>query len=130
MDEKAAPQPWLNRNWRWIALVGLVLALIGGALAVMASISSEPRQMAISAALSNPDLLDRMGEPVHTGWFTRGSIDIGPVSGSADLAIPVSGTKRKGTIYATAIKSAGVWKLTSLVYGADGDTRRHSLLQP
>jgi len=130
MDENAAPQPWLGRNWRWIALLALVLALIGGALAVMASISSEPKQMAISAALSNPDLLDLVGEPVRTGWFTRGSIDIGPVSGSADLAISVSGTKAKGTLYATAVKSAGVWKLTSLFYGADGDTRRHSLLQP
>jgi hypothetical protein len=40
-------------------------------------------------------------------------------SGDADLTIPISGPKGKGTIYAVATKSAGEWTYSKLVVKID-----------
>lgn len=72
--------------------------------------------------------LARVGQPVEKGWLITGSIQVSPGFGYAELAIPVSGPKGKGTVYALAVKRAGIWNLTFLQFGADGESRRLELL--
>ena len=40
-------------------------------------------------------------------------------SGNADLTIPISGPKGKGTLYVVATKSAGEWTYSKLVVKID-----------
>ena len=47
--------------------------------------------------------------------FLSGKTNVNGASGEADLAIPVSGPKGKGTLYVVAAKSAGRWSYTTLV---------------
>ncbi len=55
-----------------------------------------------------------MGEPVRIGWLVSGSIETSGNSGEADLRVPISGPRNKGTLHITAYKSQGVWRFTRL----------------
>jgi Cytochrome oxidase complex assembly protein 1 len=44
-----------------------------------------------------------------------GNTSVNGGSGNADLSIPISGPRGKGTIYAVATKSAGEWTYSKLV---------------
>ena len=107
----------------------LALCFVGAVIAVVGFNNSDVTRLALATATSNFALVERIGEPIHRGWFVRGSIQLTSGSGSADLAIPVSGPIGKGTLYALAVKTAGVWKLTLLQFGTDGDSNRLQLLQ-
>jgi hypothetical protein len=50
------------------------------------------------------------------GWFISGRIEITSVSRHAELAIPISGPKGRGTVYSESRKRAGVWQLTFLEF--------------
>ena len=56
-----------------------------------------------------------LGSPINDGMFLSGNTNVNGASGNADLAIPISGPKGKGTIYVAASKSAGRWSYTTLV---------------
>jgi hypothetical protein len=129
MDQSAPRRSWFGRNWKWVVGTLLGLGLLGAAIAIVTFNSSDATKLALATATSNPELIGRLGEPIKTGWLIGGSIEVTPGSGRADLAIPISGPKGKGTIYALAVKTAGLWKLTLLQFGADGDANRLQLLQ-
>ena len=89
--------------------VGSILAIVFGAIR-----SSEPFEQAVAEVQSNPQAIRALGEPIKVGWFVGGSISVTGASGDADLTIPVSGSTDKGTLYVTATKSDGVWRLTRM----------------
>jgi len=107
----------------------LGLALLGGVMALVILHSSGATRLAVKTATSNAALIERLGQPLKTGIFIRGEVEVTPGFGKADLAIPISGPKGKGTVYALAVKTAGIWKLTLLQFGADGDSNRIQLLR-
>ena len=128
--EKGSFQPsWFRRNWKWIVAIWLSVCLLAGAIVHVAFNNSEAKRLAIAAATANPELLARLGRPIQVGWWITGSIEVTPGFGTAELAIPVTGPKGKGTVYALAAKSAGIWRLTFLQFGAEGDDRRPDLLE-
>ena len=63
------------------------------------------------------------------GWFIAGGIEETRGFGKAELAIPVSGPKGKGTLYVGAVKEAGIWKLTLLQFSANDNIERLQLLK-
>ena len=84
-----------------------------------------------------------MNPPQQNGWFGRNWKWFVPVgclsiivmgvandSGNADVRIPVSGPKKSGAIYATAIKKQGKWDFTVLEVEIEGETKRINLLAP
>jgi hypothetical protein len=56
-----------------------------------------------------------LGSPIDEGWYLSGTTNVNGASGDADLSIPISGPKGKGTIYAVATKSAGEWTYSKLM---------------
>jgi hypothetical protein len=90
--------------------------------------SSEATKLSISMAESSPILAQQLGQPQKIGWFISGSIEVQPETGHAELAIPVSGPKGKGTIYSEVRKQAGLWQVQLLQFGKDGSTDRFDLL--
>ena len=132
------PRGWAERNWKWLvlllvagafvalaALVGLILLIVFGSIR-----SSDVCASAVAQARAHPDVVRELGEPIEVGWMVSGSIEtIGP-SGSADLAIPLRGPAGKGTLHATAEKSAGRWTFSVLEMAVEGKSERIDLLVP
>ena len=118
----------LGKHWKrnltifagFMALLMVVVIVIIG--------DSEVCKMALAAAEANPVVRQRLGEPVKRGFFTSGSIEISGPSGHADIAIPVSGPRGKATVYAVALKSAGLWRFETLEIEFDQTSPRVDLL--
>ena len=125
--EKSRPG-WLRRHWKLLLAIWLGLSLSGGIAAFVLMTNSEAAKLAIATAQSNVALAERLGRPLKTGWFISGKIEVTPASGHAELAIPVSGPKDRGTIYAESRKRAGVWQLEMLEFVSKGSGERLDLL--
>src|SRR6185437_2204968 len=127
---------WFSRNWKWFVptvIVGAILLLalfIGGiaALVFTGIKSSEPYQYAVTIASADARVTTQLGAPVMPGWYATGNINVSDSSGNADLAIPLNGTLRHGTVYVVARKSAGVWHYRMLQVAIDGEAERINLL--
>ena len=128
------PQPgWWNRNWKWFVPTGCCLTplILGGAFAAFLVLvvfgalkQSDVYKMAVARAKSNARVTAALGTPIEEGWYLSGKTNVNGASGNADLSIPISGPKGKGTIYAVATKSAGEWSYSKLTVKIEstGDT--------
>jgi len=71
-------------------------------------------KMAVARAKSDSRVIAALGTPIEEGWYLSGNTSVNNGSGNADLSIPISGPKGKGTIYAVATKSGGEWSYSKL----------------
>ncbi len=128
---------WWDRNWKWFLPVSCLLAVflfagfIGLIFYGVTSMirSSEVYQMALQSARKNPELVSALGEPIVEGIFITGNISEGGASGSADLAIPISGPRGEATLYVVARESAGQWTFRRLIVEISKTEDRIDLLQ-
>ncbi len=138
---QASPLPiepeknWFARHWIVTIAMVVTLAGLGFVAAVFFGImsllrSSDVYKEAVSRAQHAPAVVQALGEPVQPGWWFTGNNSVNGPSGSADIAIPVSGTKGKGTVYAVARKQAGQWQFKVLEVAIDGQPRRIPLVSP
>ena len=128
---------WLARKWKLLLGLIVVLGVLGiGAVfgiltLIMSSIKgSDVAKEAMARARSNPAVVQRLGTPIEVGWLVSGSINVSTGSGDADLALPISGPKAKGTVYVTAQKSAGAWTYNLMQAAIEGSGERIDLLAP
>jgi cytochrome oxidase complex assembly protein 1 len=129
---------WFGRNWKWFIPAGC-LSIVAAAGAVVAAgvyfvfgaiKSSDVYQQALTRVRSNPAVVRELGEPIEPGWLISGSINVSNDSGNADVRIPVSGPKKSGAVYATAIKKQDKWDFSALEVEIEGETKRINLLAP
>jgi hypothetical protein len=90
--------------------VALIVMIIFGAMK-----SSDVYKSALNKAKTDPRVINVLGSPIKEGMFVSGNTSVNGASGQADLAVPISGPKGKGTIYIVASKSAGLWSYSTLV---------------
>jgi hypothetical protein len=119
------PHPgWWARNWKWFVPTGCCLTplLIAGAVVAFLVLvifgalkQSDVYKIAVTRAKADSRVIAALGSPVEEGWYLSGNTNVSGGSGNADLSIPISGPKGKGTIYAVATKSAGEWTYSKLV---------------
>jgi hypothetical protein len=102
----------------------LILAIVFGMIK-----SSDAYNDALAMARANPHVEDALGSPIEAGLLVAGNINVSGSSGSADLAIPVSGPDGKGTIYVVASKSAGRWTFRKLVVDIEATGERIDLIE-
>lgn len=123
---------WLGRNWkRLLAAVFLcgVVFVVGIFTLIMSAMrSSDVAKEAFARAQSNAVVAQRLGAPISEGWFVGGSINVSPGSGDADLSVPISGPKGKGTVYVTAQKTAGTWAYSLMLATVEGSNDKIDLL--
>ena len=128
---------WWQRNWKWFVPVGCLglLVLFTGFMALIVSVifgilkSSEVYQVALDAARSEPAVEMALGTPIEEGLLVMGNIKVSGSSGTADLAIPISGPDEAATIYAVAEKSAGRWAFSILEVKIKTSGERIDLLE-
>lgn len=119
---------WLRTHWKRALAVWLGIAFSGAIAGIVLTSNSDVARLAVATAQSNPKMAERLGQPLKRGWFVSGSVEVTPASGHAELAIPVSGPKGSGTLYAEARKRAELWHLEMLQFGTDSSTERLDLL--
>jgi hypothetical protein len=134
-----APVPPRSRrqlNWKWGAPAGVlaILALVavfGGAIVlfVLAMFRhSDVFREAVARAEANPQVRTELGEPIREGWWVMGRIKTTGPSGYANLSVSLKGSRKDGTLYAVAHKSAGIWTYNALEVEVEGEPGRISLL--
>ncbi|HZE58287.1 MAG TPA: cytochrome c oxidase assembly factor Coa1 family protein [Chthoniobacterales bacterium] len=131
-----APRPgWWSRNWKWFlptgcclgSLIGIVLAIavfgvgIFGLISGISKVlkSSEPYQTALARAKANENVVAALGTPIEEG-FPMGSVNTNNDGGDADLSIPVSGPKGKGTIYVVGKRAGRTWTYSKMSVAITG----------
>jgi formylmethanofuran dehydrogenase subunit D len=128
---------WWTRNWKWFVPTGcltisvLFLAFVGAIVMIIFSAikSTEPYEDAFARAKMNPAVIEALGSPVKKGFFVSGNTNVNGAAGEADLAIPISGPKGNGMIYAKATKSLGRWSYSDLVVEIQATRNRIDLLK-
>jgi Cytochrome oxidase complex assembly protein 1 len=131
------PRGWLSRNGTWLvpsllvagvaavaAFVFLLFSLVAGSMR-----GTDAYRQAVAITAADAIVQSRLGQPIEPGRFIMGSLQESGGSGSADLAIPVHGPKGEATVHVEASKSAGEWRLDTLVVAFDDGTgKRRDLL--
>lgn len=100
-------------------IIGLVLGGIK---------SSWACSQGVDLARHNKQVVEKLGEPIETGWLVSGSINVTGPSGNADLAVPLHGPKTGGTLYVIAHKAAGQWQFDRAEMEINGQAERIDLL--
>ena len=134
------PQPqgrgWWSRNWKWFVPVGC-LTLVGMMVAFILAIfifvfgllkSTEVYKDSLARAKNHPAVVEALGSPVEEGFFIQGKTNVDTTSGSADIAIPLSGPKGNAKLYVVAKKTAGQWDYDQLVVEIERTKERIDLL--
>jgi hypothetical protein len=129
---------WFGRNWKWFVPVGCMSVVMIAVAVVAAGIyfvfgtikSTDVYQQALAKARSNPAVVRELGQPVEPGWLISGRINVTESSGNADMSIPVSGPKKSGRIYVSAVKKLGKWDFSALEVEVEGEAKRINLLTP
>ena len=99
---------------------GVVIVLIAAFCAVVAVFAfgamkrSNVYKGAVERAQNDPRVKAVLGEPVETGWWVSGSVNISNGNGNAELTIPLSGPKASGKLHAIATIENGDWKYEQL----------------
>ena len=134
----SGPSPnWWTRNWKWFVPTGcltilvLFVAFAGSIVLIVFSAikSTEPYKDAFSRAKMNSGVIEALGLPIQAGFFVSGNTNVNGAAGEANLAIPISGPKGKGTIYAKAAKSLGRWSYSDLVVEIHATRNKIDLLK-
>jgi hypothetical protein len=82
----------------------------------------------LAKAAGNSQVCEQMGEPMKPSRFLSGQLQGNGSTGNANLSIPISGPKGKGSIRAVACQSGGVWRFTYLQVSIDGQPGSIDLL--
>jgi Cytochrome oxidase complex assembly protein 1 len=142
IEQKSQPPPlpgqktgWFPRNWKWfvpaLCAVAFVCAAISfGCVMIIVSLSMKSigaYKMAIKLAEADSRVTALIGSPQKEGWFIGGAFNVNGASGNAELAIPLSGPRAKGTIYVVAKESAGEWTFSTLVFQVNSSGERINL---
>ncbi len=134
------PEPmkrsWLEEHPFWkIPLGCLTLILLMGLFAVglitvitTSFRSSDVYKQALTQATANSQVRELIGEPIKPAWFISGQLNVSGSTGSANLSIPISGPRAKGTIRAVANKTGGGWRFTHLQVIVEGQPAAIDLL--
>jgi hypothetical protein len=90
---------------------------------------SDAYKIALARAQQSPAVTSALGSPIKAGTIVSGSSHVEGLSGEANLSIPLSGPRGKGTIYVEARKSADRWQFSTLIVQIERTGERIDLNQ-
>jgi hypothetical protein len=104
--------------------VFFIIAVVFGAMK-----SSDAYKMALARAKADPRVMNALGSPIQDGFFASGNTNVSGTSGQADMNVPISGPKGKGTLYFVASKFAGQWTFSKLMVEIADTGQRIDLIE-
>ena len=137
MDSKPPPN-WWGRNWRWVVPAGCLTAVAGvvGFIALIVGAvfgllqSATPYRQALARAQADPVVISRLGRPISAGWLMAASLNRSGGTGQARLAIPLQGSRGRGTLFVEARQTGRRWTYSTLTLQPDNSGERLNLLRP
>jgi|SRR6266498_352951 len=125
---------WFHRNWKWFVPALFIVGFICFGVTIFSLVEysfhhSDAFQMAMEKAQQSPQVIRAIGPSVKPSLFVGGSIHIAGATGHAELSIPVSGERGKGTVFIEANKHAERWEPKLLVFEAANGERTDLLLE-
>ena len=113
------------------SMVLLFVAFVASiALIVFSAVkSTDVYKDALARAKAHPAVIEALGSPITEGFLVSGNTNVNGASGEANLSIPISGPKGKGTIYVAATKSLGRWNYSGLIMEIARTHQRIDLLE-
>ena len=118
-DKKSSP-------WLWAAIgcgvlfVGSIAFLAFIVFVVFASIrSASPYKDGVARAKADSRVIESLGAPVEPRWFVSGNINTSGRSGSADIDIPLKGSKQHGSLHVVGTKEGGRWTYSRMIMTPD-----------
>jgi cytochrome oxidase complex assembly protein 1 len=128
---------WWKRNWKWVVPIGclgvaaffLIFAASIVIIVFSAMKSTDLYKDALTRATENPAVIEALGSPIKAGLLVSGNTNVNGASGEANLSIPISGPKGKGTVYVAATKSLGRWNYSGLIVEIDKTHERINLME-
>lgn len=126
---------WFTRNWKWFVPCFLVAGFVGFAFCVVLFVTSLMKnsyayQFAVERAKASEAVGDRLGRPLTVGRLITGEINLRNSDGEANLKIPISGPKGRGSIFVIAEKHNHEWTFKKLYVMAAGSNDVIPLLEP
>jgi hypothetical protein len=133
----ALNRSWLDRHARWkIPLSCLVaLFLLCGFVAAIFTVvevsfrNSTVYQEALTRAAQNSQVTDRIGIPLQPSLIASGQLNVAGSTGTANMRIPITGSRGKATIALDARKKDGIWTFQTLEVKFEGQSEVVNLLQ-
>jgi hypothetical protein len=124
----SAPDPSHEGRWKWILGLGgaaFIAAIFSGVVGIQRTVTHAIKETAayieaMDRLRNTPAAIEVLGAPIQDSIWISGSLNVNESSGGGEEAVivPVSGPKGKLNLKAT--RSAGVWRLQSLILDADG----------
>lgn len=116
--EVVKEKSWFQKNWVW-AVPGcgclvVIAVIIFGAGALFLGVKSEiidsgPYDYALTKAQNNSQVIDLLGSDIEADGMFKGNISYHNSKGSADIQIPIKGSKGTGTIFVVGNKDDSEW---------------------
>lgn len=136
LQPKPTRKSWLDQHPHSKIPLGclLLLLLLGMFVALLMTVittsfrSSDVYKQAMARAAANEQVRAQIGDPIKADWLISGQLKVSSDTGNADLSIPISGSRGRGTIRAVATKSGGVWSFSCLQVVVLGHASRIDLL--
>jgi hypothetical protein len=113
----------VQRRWAiaglavWFGMAALFGGTIGGVFLLLRN--SDAYALGVAKLQNSPIAANVLGTPITTGT-PFGSVKISGASGTAELNFTATGSKAKGTVFVSAVKSDGVWSIKRLALKVDG----------
>ena len=118
---------WLSsRLLSRLSAAGIVLIAVL-VVSQFAVTHTDAYRLAVATARQTPQFTEALGAPVEEGWFSADKWEFGSPA-TAQLTIPVKGSKREGSLRARAVKEESRWRLTELALEFTGSSERIDLL--
>jgi hypothetical protein len=103
-----------TKNILWYVAVG---AIVFASMQIFAC-NFPLAKAALTETNSSPQATNLLGTSIHTGWLISfhivGADLLSGTGGSANLSIPVTGSKGSGTLYVSGEKVDKAWRVTKL----------------
>jgi len=114
-----------------LLLIGLIGVFGAGVFSLVEASfrNSAVYQEALARARQNSQVKDRVGAPLQPGRVLQGQLNTSGSSGTARMAIPVTGPRGKATIYLDARKVSGNWEFLALQLRFEGQRYCLNLLE-
>ena len=123
MNEHVHQKSWFRRNWMWVVPVGGCLTIIillamgvGAAIFGLSKIFKEsaPYEYALTQAQNDSRVIEYLGDTIESNGIMQGNISLKNNSGSANITIPLKGSKGKGSVTIIGEKRDGEWEYEQL----------------
>ena len=121
MNDKKKTSPWVWVGIGCSVLFVVVVAFVAFIFFIVGSAmrGNQPYKDGLARAQKDPRVIEALGAPIEPGWFVSGQIHGAGRSGSADIDIPLKGSKQEGSVHVIGMKEGGRWTYTRMIVTPD-----------